>query len=183
MREIEIKLRAPNLEETILKLEKLGCVISQPKTQKDINFVHKDDVRWFELGGDWSYPRLRIEKDKPLLLTVKKPMKNAMDRMEYEMNISSEKDLRGMMELFGYIEGVTVEKTRRTCDYKDYHITLDQVTKLGDFVEIERMIEEGDAEKIQAEMFDFGQNVLGLKKDETIMKGYDILMYYFLNKK
>ncbi len=179
MREIEIKLRSPNIEEVIAKLEKLGCIISIPKTQKDINFVHVDDVRWFESnGGDWVYPRLRIQDGKLLIFTVKKPVQNEMDCLEYEISIDSEMDLRGMMKLFGYKEGVTVVKTRKTCIYNAYTITLDDVVGLGSFVEIERVLTDGDALKIQDEMFIFARDILGLKKDEKVMKGYDILMYH-----
>jgi adenylate cyclase class 2 len=82
------------------------------------------------------------------------------------------------MNLFGYKEGVTVEKTRRTCTHKDYTITLDEVLGLGNFIEIEKVVFDGDAQKIQDEMFTFAKNILDLEKDEKVMKGYDILTYY-----
>ncbi len=182
MREIEIKLKAPNLEEVTKKLISLGCKISEPTTQKDINFVHINDIKWFESnGGDWLYPRLRIQKGKPLIFTVKKPIQNEMDCIEHELEINSEEELRGIMNLFNYREGVTVEKTRRKCVLNDYTITLDQVKNLGDFIEIEKVVKDGDAEKIQSEMFEFAKDNFGLEKDNEIMKGYDILIH--LNKK
>ncbi len=183
MREIEIKLRAKNLEEVVSILEKLGTTISSPKTQKDVNFVNKDDVKWFESTGEgWVYPRLRTLDDGSHIFTVKKPLSNEMDCIEHEVSVDDDKELRGMMELFGYIEGVTVKKTRRTCSYKEYTITLDQVEGLGDFVEIEQVVDDGDAIKIQDEMFEFAKTILGLEKDTTVMKGYDILMHNSFNK-
>jgi adenylate cyclase class IV len=47
MREIEIKLRAPDLEAVAEKLRALGATFSEAKTQEDRNFIHKDDVKWF----------------------------------------------------------------------------------------------------------------------------------------
>ncbi|MFZ1075579.1 MAG: CYTH domain-containing protein [Minisyncoccia bacterium] len=111
MREIEIKLKAPNLNAIASKLEALGCTLSKPKTQEDINFVHKDVTRWFESAhGEWSYPRLRIEDNSSFKFTVKKPLTNEMDCVEYEIKIDDAEALQGMMELFGYIRGVTVKK-------------------------------------------------------------------------
>ncbi|HMP67647.1 MAG TPA: class IV adenylate cyclase [Candidatus Paceibacterota bacterium] len=183
MREIEIKLPAPNLEETISRLKELGCVLSEPITQEDINFIHKDDVKWFESNGEgWVYPRLRLQNNKSPTFTIKKPMTNEMDCLEYEMHVDNVNNLRGMMELFDYKEGVTVKKNRRTCKYGDYEITVDEVEKLGNFVEIEQVVVDGDASKIQDEMFRFAKDKLNLEKDNAVMKGYDILLHYFLNK-
>lgn len=184
MREIEIKLRAPDLKAVETKLKELGCTISEPKVQEDRNFIHKDDVGWFEpeIRG-WCYPRLRIQPNKPITFTVKKPVKNEMDCLEYEFHIDNADGVEGMMKLFGYIPGVTVKKTRRTSAYKDYAITLDEVDRLGSFIEIERVVEDGDAEKIQEEMFRFAKETFGLERDGFVMKGYDILIHHLDNNK
>lgn len=184
MREIEIKLRVPNLEVIASKLEKLGCVISEPIIQKDINFIHKDDVTWYEpLILGFVYPRLRIQEGKPLTFTVKKPLKNESDCMEYELHIDNADELRGMMELLGYKEGTTVKKTRRKCSYKDYTITLDRVEKLGSFIEIEKLVTEGNPEKIQEEMFLFAEKNFGLSRKDMVLQGYDIQMYHHSKSK
>jgi adenylate cyclase class 2 len=179
MREIEIKLRVPNLDVIAAKLTALGCVISEPIAQKDINFIHKDDVTWFKptiLG--FVYPRLRIQEGKPLTFTIKKPLKNESDCIEHELHIDDIDELRGMMDLLGYKEGMTVEKTRRKCSYKDYTITLDHVEKLGSFIELERLVVDGDAEKIQAEMFDFAARTFGVDRKSLVLQGYDIQMHH-----
>lgn len=182
MREIEIKLKASDLEAVAAKLRELGCALSEPKTQEDRNFIHKDDVNWFAEPGTWVYPRLRIENGKPLKLTVKKPLKNEMDCAEHEIEVDDADEAASIMGMFDYIPGVTVRKTRRTGVYKDYTITLDSVDKLGSFMEIERVLKDGDAEKIQEEMFTFAKETFGLERDESVMKGYDILMHYLENK-
>ena len=183
MREIEIKLKASDLTAVTEKLKALGCIISEPKTQEDRNFVHRDDVRWFEsVTRGFAYPRLRISPGKPLIFTVKKPVKNEMDCIEHEICIDNARELEKMMEVLEYRKGVTVKKTRRTTEYKGYTITLDEVEKLGNFVEVERLVEDGDALAIQEEMFTFAKNVLDLDRGDHVMKGYDILMYQLESK-
>jgi adenylate cyclase class 2 len=178
MREIEIKLKAGNLEAVATKLEELGCTLSKPKTQEDINFVHKDDVRWYESSGEgWIYPRLRIQNDTVLTFTVKKPLTNEMDCIEHEIQIDDGEALKAMMEMFGYRQGVAVKKTRRSCAFQNYTITLDKVDRLGSFIEIERVVDDGDAEKMQEEMFVFAKEMFGLERDTRLMKGYDILIH------
>ncbi len=179
MREIEIKLPASDLNSVAKKLESLGCVISAPKTQEDRNFVHKDDVKWFESSThrNWVYPRLRIQEGKPLTLTVKKPVSNEMDCVENELHVDNAEALTEIMKMFDYLPGVIVKKTRRTTQYKNFEITIDQVENLGSFVEIEQVVEDGNAEEMQKEMFRWAKEVLNLEKDEKIMKGYDVLMH------
>lgn len=178
MREIEIKLKVPDLNTIASKLEALGSTLSKPITQKDINFIHKDDVRWFEpLTSKWVYPRLRIQDGKPLTFTVKKPLKNESDCREHEPHIDDADELRQIMDMFDYKEGVTVIKTRRTCTFHEYTITLDEVVGLGNFIEIEKVVTDGNSEKIQQEMLLFAEKDFGIKPDALILKGYDILSY------
>jgi len=178
MREIEIKLKVKNLDSVASKLRNLGVVLSEPVVQKDTNFVHKDDIKWFEpLDSKWVYPRLREEPGKPLTLTIKKPLKNESDCREHELHIDNADELRSMMDMLDYKEGVTVQKTRRTGTFQGYTLTLDEVIALGDFVEIEQVVENGNAEKIQEEMFRFAKDTFGLERDDSVMKGYDILMH------
>lgn len=182
MREIEIKLKAQNLETVARKLKKFGCVLSKPKIQEDRNFVHKDDTKWFEpeIRG-FVYPRLRTQDGKTFIFTIKKPIKNEMDCTEHELHIDNPKEFKAIMEMFGYVPGVTVKKIRRTCKFKKYTITLDKVEKLGSFVEIENVVKDGDALKIQEEMFRFAKETFGLERDGYTMKGYDILMHHLEN--
>jgi adenylate cyclase class 2 len=178
MREIEIKLKVASLDTIASTLESLGATISKPITQKDINFIYKDDVKWFEpLKSKWVYPRLRIQEGKPLILTVKKPLKNESDCREHELHIDDADELREIMDMFEYTEGITVIKTRRTCTFQDYTITLDEVENLGSFIEIERVVTDGDPEKIQDEMLEFAKKTFDIKSEALILKGYDILTY------
>lgn len=178
MREIEIKLKALDLNKIEAKLKELGCVISEPKVQEDRNFIHKDDIKWFEPEiGEWVYPRLRIQNGK-YTFTVKKPVKNELDCIEHNIQVSNPEEIAPIMKMFNYLPGVTVKKRRRTTKYKDYEITLDEVERLGNFIEIERVVEDGDGVKIQEEMFVFAKETFGLDRDNYVMKGYDIMIHH-----
>lgn len=182
MREIEIKLKAPNLDAIASKLKELGCTLSAPKTQEDRNFIHKDDVKWFEPEiGEWVYPRLRIQNGNQLTFTVKKPIKNEMDCIEHEIQVDDPGEIEAIMEMFGYMPSVVVKKMRRTCKFEDYTITLDEVEKLGNFIEIEQVVSDGDSIKIQEKMFKFAKETFGLNRDNYVMKGYDIMMHHLEN--
>ena len=78
---------------------------------------------------------------------------------------------------------LTVPGGSTTGTYMDYTITLDDVEGLGQFVEIERVVEDGDAEALQTAMFGFAKDVLGLERDDAVMRGYDILMHYELGSR
>jgi adenylate cyclase class IV len=49
------------------------------------------------------------------------------------------------------------------------------VENLGSFIEMEKLSEEGDSEKIQEELFIFFES-LGIQKPDREIFGYDILM-------
>ena len=72
-----------------------------------------------------------------------------MDCIEHEIHIDDAEALKAMMEMFGYRQGVVVTKIRRTCVFQNVTITPDEVARLGSFIEIERVVDDGDAEKMQ----------------------------------
>lgn len=157
----------------------LDTSLSASVTQEDVNFVHKDDVRWFEpfkSQEEWTYPRLRTQ-DGICTLTVKKPLTNEMDCIEHELRIDDPDSMKAILELFGYQPSVVVKKTRRSCTYQQYTIVLDEVDRLGNFIEIEQVVDDGDPEKIQEEMFRFAHDIFGLERNNHTMKGYDILIH------
>ncbi|MDP3762811.1 MAG: CYTH domain-containing protein, partial [bacterium] len=57
-----------------------------------------------------------------------------------------------------------------------YEICLDEVDRLGSFVEVETFSDDGDPEKIQEEIFKFLLS-LGVKPEDRVREGYDTLVY------
>lgn len=56
---------------------------------------------------------------------------------EYELEISSAKDMQNILFNLGFEVFIVVDKVRHIWKYKECEIAIDAVTKLGDYIEIE----------------------------------------------
>ena len=54
-------------------------------------------------------------------------------------------------------------------------ICLDEVKDLGNFIEVEKITDE-DPDKVQEELFRFLESV-GVRREDRVVNGYDILMW------
>ncbi|HVX90731.1 MAG TPA: class IV adenylate cyclase [Candidatus Paceibacterota bacterium] len=175
--EIEVKARLKNVAETLAKLEALGCVFSDPKTQDDLMFVEKPGGVEEIISND-VFARIRIENGSKVVLTIKKPISKVADvlvKHEHEVVVDSAEEARGMLELLGLKESVRVVKTRRTGHYGAYEICIDDVADLGSFIEVEIMGEQEDAQELQNKMWEFLAS-LGIAPHDQVTRGYDLLM-------
>ncbi len=77
--------------------------------------------------------------------------------------------------VMGYKEGSRVNKTRVTTTYDGCEICIDEVENLGSFIEMEKMTDGMDSERIQTELFNFLKS-LGIKEEDRVFIGYDLLM-------
>jgi len=98
---------------------------------------------------------------------------------EYETVINGIEQVRKIFEVLDIKPIVIVEKTRKIWDYKDYEISIDSVTDLGDFVEIEYKgtDENVKPEIITSEMISFLKEI-GIKKIERNYVGYPFLLLF-----
>lgn len=174
-KEIEVKAKVQNLEELASKLHDLGCFISEPEIQHDTIFVDDNYGTFDKFQPNKNLLRIR-ELGGKFLLTLKQPKSNELDSIEHETGIDNSSHMREVLLLMGYHEVVRVHKTRRKTNYKDWEICLDQVEGLGSFVEVEKITDEMDAEKIQNELFNF-LKTLGVRSEDRVTQGYDTLVY------
>ncbi|MBI4262503.1 class IV adenylate cyclase [Candidatus Uhrbacteria bacterium] len=176
--EIEVKARLKDKNGVEKKLIALGCSFSVPKTQ--------DDTVWTAMVGSLktflsndAFFRIRIQNCSKVILTAKRPKTKtgqaSLVKHEYEVVVDSADEARGILKLMGLHEAVQVVKVRRTAKYKEYVICLDEVEKLGDFIEIEKFGEKESAQKTQNEMLGLLQE-LGIPPEDVVKKGYDIVM-------
>jgi len=76
----------------------------------------------------------------------------------------------------GYKKAMEIDKTRTITHFDGCEICIDEVKRLGSFIEMEKLTnEKGDAQKIQDELFKFFKTI-GIDKKDRVMHGYDILM-------
>jgi adenylate cyclase, class 2 len=173
MREIEVKAKLTNKDDVVNKLKSLGCVFGDVKIQNDVVYVEKmGDLETFL--SNKSFLRIRESNDK-FLLTYKTNAGISLSKIEHETEVGSKKETENILRLLGFVPAVVVNKTRSITHYNKFEICVDNVEDLGDFIEVEIITDEGDAELIQEEMFSFLKS-LGVKKEDRVFEGYDILM-------
>jgi len=177
MREIEIKLKAPNLDEIVKKLEKLGCHLSDPISQHDTiyskNGANKEYVS--SKQGD-IIMRIRRMTTKAEF-NLKQQKSGEMDNLEYETEVKDPDVMHQILVLLGYVPTIEVKKVRRQVKFGQYEICLDEVEQLGTFVELEKMAEDdADPEVVRRELFAALAPLDLLPKDEET-RGYDTQIY------
>jgi adenylate cyclase class 2 len=174
MKEIEIKARLHDRAAVMKKLESLGCVFENAMTQNDVVYVRNVGSLEKFRGND-AFLRIRVKNNSKILFTVKKPMANDLDALEYEVEVSSASTLEQALLLMGYKEAVRINKTRIVTQYDGCEICIDEVEDLGSFIEMEKLAEEGDSEEIQTELFEFFKT-LGITNEDRVFLGYDSLI-------
>ena len=174
MKEIEIKARLKDKKAVVTKLEELGCVFGKVMTQRDVVYVK--NVGSFEIfNSNDAFLRIRVKDNSKILFTVKKPMKNDLDALEHEVEVSSKEEMEQAILLMGFKEAVRINKTRQTTTYNGCEICIDDVEGLGGFIEMEKLATEGDSEQVQEELFKFFESI-GIKKEDRVFLGYDNLI-------
>lgn len=180
MREIEIKLKAKNFRELEQRLKEKGCVLSEPISQHDVIYSLKGSRNEFQSAQEGDVViRIRYLKDSAEL-TLKQQRSNESDNIEYETGVMDPKQVHHMLELLGWYPTVEVRKMRRKGKLGPYEICLDEVEKLGTFIELEKLTEEDiDAEEVRRELFKELES-LGLSRNDEETRGYDTQIYQLL---
>ncbi len=171
IRESEVKAKIRDYKALIEKLNGLGCVFSPETTQIDRIFIPVGSSIPVPKGIDVL--RLRRENMK-VLFTLKQVSENQLNKIEKESYIDKEDEAAQAIKLLGFKESVSVEKRRKKCKYKSYETCIDTVTDLGQFIEVEKIKNEGTA-TVQAELFSFLESI-GINKSDQVFMGYDILL-------
>lgn len=177
MYEVEIKAKLNNREEIMEKLHSMGCVFGDELHQIDYIFIPEKESFPPPLG----VPVLRVRKqNESHLFTLKIPQSSRQDCIEKEFEISDGNEMLEVIKLIGYKQVPTVEKKRIKTTLQDMEIVLDLVKGLGEFIEIEKIVETSDPEaraRIQEELFSFLSD-LGITKEDHVVDGkYDIMLF------
>lgn len=173
MKEVEVKAKLQNKNEIMTKLSELGCSFEPAVTQNDVVFVQ--DISSLEaFKKNDFFLRIRVKNNSKAIFTIKKRGVNDLDSLEHESGIDNKEEIEKALLMLGYKEAVRINKTRVITHYKGDEICIDEVEGLGSFIEMERLTEEGDSEKIQIELFEFFLS-LGIKLEDRVTSGYDTL--------
>lgn len=173
-KEVEVKAKIGEFGHVKKKLQQLGCRFSKPIAQKDTNFINAENT-FPKITPGCVVLRIREQNGKKFL-TYKKAVSNELDRIERELEISDRKSMEDIIEFLGFYKIITVQKKRIKTSYKNTEICFDEVKDLGSFIEVERMTNDSNGEKIQEDLLKFLEG-LGISRNDCIFQGYDTLLY------
>ena len=179
MKEIEVKARIDNADELVKKAQNFGFCFTEVTTQKDIIFL-PEGIKFSEIRSGVPVVRVRNQNGQKITLTLKKRLENELNKIEHEIVASDDVEAAKILENLNLYEVVRVDKNRREGHFNDLGICIDEVEGLGSFVEMEKLCEEGDGLKIQAELFALLKS-FGVKDEDRVHNGYDTLIYNKLN--
>ncbi|MBX4181704.1 class IV adenylate cyclase [Candidatus Parcubacteria bacterium] len=177
MREIEVKLKGSNFEELENKLKEKGCMLSEPISQHDTIYALKGSTNEFSQASEGDVViRIRRMKDKAQL-TLKQQRSREGDSMEYETEVADPEAMHKILETLSWYPVVEVRKVRRKGKFGSYEVCLDEVERLGTFVELEKLCEDNaDPEMVREELFKELES-LGLSRNDEETRGYDTQVF------
>ena len=167
-----MKVRAEH-DAVELRLERLDADRAGEVIQADTYY----DAPHREFGETDEALRIRRERrpgeEADSRITYKGPLVDEVSktREEVETGVADGDRLGAILEHLGFDPVATVEKSRERYAVDGYTVTLDDVTGLGEFVEVEREVAEDDVETAREGAFDLVDR-LGLDADEGIRTSY-----------
>src|SRR5581483_4288171 len=142
MREIEVKVKVENLQELEEKLKSQGCVFADPVSQHDVIYEKVGGPNLYEDAKEGNIVlRIRRQPNK-VEFNLKQQKSGEMDNIEYETKVDDPESLHQILLLLGWRPQVEVKKNRKKGKLDEYTICLDQVERLGTFMEIEKLTDD-----------------------------------------
>jgi adenylate cyclase class 2 len=187
MYEVEVKVRA-DVDRVRERLGELGAERVGAVEQRDAyydapyrDFAETDEAlrirRERRVGGQGegggSGERDDGENGGTARLTYKGPLVDeaSKTREERESVVTDAEALAGALAGLGFETATVVEKERTSYELDGYTVTLDRVTDLGEFVEVEREVAEGEIDAAREDVFGILRS-LGLDPDDQIRTSY-----------
>ena len=172
MREVEIKVRLENVESLISKLVKKGVELGEPKKQHDVVFGEPGAAD-NHLNSNWL--RVRTENDTKVYFTLKRSVQGHLDSIEHETIDDDASELENIIKALGYELYSDLTKIRRKAKIGDIEICVDEVPRLGSFIEAEKMVEhDSDHDTVVAELWELLES-FDISKNDEVLEGYDVM--------
>jgi adenylate cyclase class 2 len=187
MKEVEVKYKVlgKSFIDCIKTVEKQsGITFSEPIIQDDASYSPEGfDFKNVRTVSNTAFLRLRKQNNE-LIFTLKKPINSLLDKIEYEVKVDNEEHITGIIKELGFKKDQRVVKKRVSAKVGEYEICIDEIEKLGLYIELEKIVDdEVDGVAIQKTMEEFLSDMLGssVYLEQTDL-GYDILMKELLVK-
>jgi adenylate cyclase class 2 len=174
MLEVEIKLWVDNREELVNRLlssgfmqKKVVCETDTYYTSEFHDMLKRDEALRIRTIEDLNTG----EKSSVITYKGAKLDKVSMSRQEYETAIGDAEIGKRILEGIGFTAVPEVKKIRTEFVLDDFTACVDQVTGLGDFLEIEILTEDGMREKALERIRDMLEQ-LGFSMENTTRRSY-----------
>ncbi|MFC6724153.1 class IV adenylate cyclase [Halobium palmae] len=183
MYEVELKVRA-DLDRVRDRLDELDAEGRGSVEQRDTYY----DAPHREFAETDEALRIRRERTSPTRddrsreggkaeetarVTYKGPLVDdaSKTREEHETAVGDDGEAAEILRGLGFKPAAAVEKRRTIYDLDGYTVVLDDVTDLGEFVEVEREVSEGAVDEAREGAVDVLRS-LGLDPDDGIRTSY-----------
>ncbi|MCX4365267.1 MAG: class IV adenylate cyclase [Bacilli bacterium] len=172
MREIELKFQVDNFDKIKSILDDNNEKLSEEYHQSDTIYVSDLNDTESKEGSIWL--RVRKVNDK-IEMNLKKQSAKKMESEEIEFEVSDYFLANKFLSALGYKEWVQVNKKRVYSKYDDVNICMDEVERLGYFIELELLIDENDEKDYESILLDYAKK-LGIDTDRRINSHYDTMI-------
>lgn len=142
MFEVEARARAEELDSARNRLEELGAEHIEDKKQLDKVFGHekfRDSNNKIVEGG--LSARIRKVGDRPPRLDFKEIIRDC-GGIEISTELENAEEGEKLLDKLGFVKDFTIDKERELYRYRGFEICLDDVKKLGKFIEVEKELED-----------------------------------------
>ena len=137
--EVELKFSLLNHEDTIEKLKQTAKLIFEEEYQRDTYYIpeHRNFIIQKPIS-EW----LRIRETKKCFNLNYKKWHNSENEFavscdEFETNFEDLNALKNILAELNFREIIMLEKSRSSWNYNDVEISVDEITGLGHFIELE----------------------------------------------
>ena len=174
-KDIEIELKFPllNFDETVIFLEENATPLKKNISQKDFYFIppHRD---FLSVNYPFEWLRLR-ESEKGFSLDYKHFYPENAEKTDYcdefQTKMENIEAMKKILKSLDFKEVVIVDKIRSTWIFKDVEIAIDDIKKLGRYIELEAKKHFNDPKEGKTYLYSILKE-LNAKVGEEELRGY-----------
>ena len=182
MIEVEIKLPIEERESVTVNLEKMGFIKAGLVQEEDVYF--DNDFGQIRKNGEALRVRriadlLTSQEETVITYKGRKMDQVSMSRKELETGVEDSDVCIGILEALGFqIVEPKVIKTRQEYTLDQMHACVDRVENLGDFLELELVIEEEQGKETALQEIEKVLQRLGFTRKDTVRNSYLSLLQH-----
>jgi len=159
MIEVEIRARLKDPKKFVEKLESMNAKFLGELIQSDSIYAYEKPGKPIKENGIMA--RIREENGKSKL-EFKEICREKCAGLEIKANISNKEIAKRLLSKLGLNTLCEINKKRRLFSIEEFEISVDNVEGLGDFVEIEKIVENDDeSEAAKNSCIEFLRSIVG----------------------